>query len=177
MSHRCRNPLFGLAFKRNIIFFRDTARPFAEQLRFDHLQEADKCAEDGDALIHTQTQQLQIKRLGLFFFFPRDYYQQLWRNCRFSQMSSPSLFLSGSHFSCVHLNSNRVPTYDFSLKSKYSVVSDVHCYLHSIYIYRKLSANMPYCWFLLAWSNSTVQHQQLKQFIFWSLFWEVGGSC
>lgn len=77
------------------------------------------------------------------------------------------------HFSCVHLNSSRVPTCGFfiSLKSKYSVVADIHCYLHSIYIYRKLWLDMPYYWFLLVWSKCTVNqylgsHKQLKQFLF-----------
>lgn len=47
MSHTDGEIHFSVLHFRETSFVRDTARPFAEQLRFDYLQEADKCAEDG----------------------------------------------------------------------------------------------------------------------------------
>lgn len=194
MSHTDAEIHFSVLHFRETSFFRDTARPFAEQLRFDYLQEADKCAEDGRRKTATlwythENSNFKLSDLG-FWFSPGLLPTTVEKLQVFTDVFSLFVLVwlcphCTKHFSFVHLNSSRVLTFDLfiSLKSKYSVVSEVHCYLHSIYIYRKLRSNMPYCRFLLAWSKCTVNqylqinHKQFKLFLFWSLFREVGGSC
>lgn len=95
VTHRCRNPLFGLAFQRNIIFLETLPDHLQSSFSLIISRRLTSVPKTATLWYTHKNSNFKLSNLGFFW----DYYQQLWRNCRFPEMSSPSLFLCG----CVHV--------------------------------------------------------------------------